>query len=146
MAQDDYIRTALRVPPDLHKEIHKAADKAGRSFNAEIIGRLIDSFESDPSLLRSSLERQTRLVNVLSRFVVELSGLVSAKSPEVKTLLNLIRHVAASTSEGDFESASAAAGALAAHWQFLDSVAAEKEKASDQEVPVKPGRARKPKS
>lgn len=37
MAQDDYIRTALRVPPDLHKEIHEAADKAGRSFNAQLV-------------------------------------------------------------------------------------------------------------
>lgn len=37
MAQDDYIRTALRVPPDLHKEIHAAAEKAGRSFNAQLV-------------------------------------------------------------------------------------------------------------
>ncbi|MEJ5128186.1 hypothetical protein WH367_19255 [Comamonas sp. MYb21] len=37
MAQDDYIRTALRVPPDLHKVIHAAADKAGRSFNAQLV-------------------------------------------------------------------------------------------------------------
>lgn len=37
MAQDDYIRTALRVPPNLHKEIHAAADKAGRSFNAQLV-------------------------------------------------------------------------------------------------------------
>ena len=37
MAQDDYIRTALRVPPDLHKEIHAAASKAGRSFNAQLL-------------------------------------------------------------------------------------------------------------
>jgi hypothetical protein len=47
MSQDDYIRTALRVPPDLHKALHEAADAAGHSFNAEIIGRLQGSF--DPS-------------------------------------------------------------------------------------------------
>ena len=44
MSQDDYVRTALRVPPDLHKALHEAADAAGHSFNAEIIGRLQGSF------------------------------------------------------------------------------------------------------
>ncbi|GAB2731665.1 Arc family DNA-binding protein [Comamonas sediminis] len=50
MAQDDYIRTALRVPPDLHKEIHEAADRAGRSFNAELIERLSRSFRDDQTI------------------------------------------------------------------------------------------------
>ncbi len=42
--QDDYIRTALRVPPDLHKRIHAAAAESGRTFNAEINVRLEGSF------------------------------------------------------------------------------------------------------
>lgn len=45
--QDDFIRTALRVPPTLHKAIHEAAAAANRTFNAEIISRLQQSFE-DP--------------------------------------------------------------------------------------------------
>lgn len=43
--QDDFIRTALRVPPDLHKQLHEAASAAGRTFNAEIVARLTQSFE-----------------------------------------------------------------------------------------------------
>lgn len=39
-SQDDYIRTALRLPRDLHAEIQDAADAAGRTMNAEIIARL----------------------------------------------------------------------------------------------------------
>lgn len=42
--QDDYIRTALRVPPDLHAQIHEAAKGNNRTFNAEIVARLQDSF------------------------------------------------------------------------------------------------------
>lgn len=38
--QDDYIRTALRLPRDLHAEIQDAAEAAGRTMNAEIIARL----------------------------------------------------------------------------------------------------------
>lgn len=48
--QDDYIRTALRVPPDLHKQIHRAAFVATRTFNAEILSRLQASFDA-PSVL-----------------------------------------------------------------------------------------------
>lgn len=43
--QDDYIRTALRLPPDMHKALHDSADASGKSFNAEIIARLQASFE-----------------------------------------------------------------------------------------------------
>ncbi|SFU99329.1 Arc-like DNA binding domain-containing protein [Paenacidovorax caeni] len=68
MAQDDYIRTALRVPPDLHKDIHEAADKAGRSFNAELIERLSSTFEQESTnkLLRGNLV----LLRALADFVV----------------------------------------------------------------------------
>lgn len=42
--QDDYIRTALRVPPTLHKQLHEAAASNNRTFNAEIVARLQASF------------------------------------------------------------------------------------------------------
>jgi len=45
--QDDFIRTALRVPPDLHAQIHRAAEAAGRTFNAEINQRLSATFSVD---------------------------------------------------------------------------------------------------
>lgn len=43
-AQDDYIRTALRVPPKLHAKIHESAKESNRTFNAEIVARLEASF------------------------------------------------------------------------------------------------------
>lgn len=42
--QDDYIRTALRVPPELHAQIHASAKANNRTFNAEIVARLQESF------------------------------------------------------------------------------------------------------
>ncbi len=38
--QSDYIKTALRLPPDLHAEIQAAALHMGHSMNAEILNRL----------------------------------------------------------------------------------------------------------
>lgn len=42
--QEDFLKTALRLPRDLHAKIHEAADEAGRSMNAEIVARLEQSF------------------------------------------------------------------------------------------------------
>ena len=44
-------KTALRIPEGLHKRIINAADKSGRSMNAEIVHRLENSFT------RSNIER-----------------------------------------------------------------------------------------
>lgn len=38
--QDEYIKTQVRLPRDLHAAIQLAAEDAGRSMNAEIIERL----------------------------------------------------------------------------------------------------------
>ena len=45
--QNDYHKTALRLPQDLHKKIKEAAKTNGMSMNAEIIARLEKSMEAD---------------------------------------------------------------------------------------------------
>lgn len=46
--QADFVKTALRLPPDLHAKIHASAKHAGRTYNAELISRLEDSFSARP--------------------------------------------------------------------------------------------------
>jgi len=43
--QDDFIKTALRLPRDVHAAIQKAAEESGRSMNSEIVARLQASFQ-----------------------------------------------------------------------------------------------------
>jgi len=43
--QDEYIKTALRLPRDLHKQVQDEAEARGRSMNAEIVARLQDTFD-----------------------------------------------------------------------------------------------------
>ena len=38
--QDDYIKTALRIPRELHSALMESARERGRSFNAELLDRL----------------------------------------------------------------------------------------------------------
>lgn len=44
--QSDFVKTALRLPPDVHAKIHEAASATGRSYNAEIVARLQSTFAS----------------------------------------------------------------------------------------------------
>lgn len=54
--QDDYIKTALRLPRELHTELTGAADREGRSLNSEIIARLQRSFsETESGAVSSTL-------------------------------------------------------------------------------------------
>ncbi|WP_261522966.1 Arc family DNA-binding protein [Burkholderia multivorans] len=45
--QDDYLKTALRLPRDLHARIQEAAQQHSRSMNAEIVHRLAISLDRD---------------------------------------------------------------------------------------------------
>ena len=65
--QDDFIKTALRLPRDIHAKVQGAATDAGRSMNAEIIDRLQDSFERpELPVLRIDLtaNEETRMKDV----------------------------------------------------------------------------------
>ena len=52
--QIDYLKTALRLPRDLHTKIHEAADSSGRTMNAEIVSRLERTFFEDFARLDDS--------------------------------------------------------------------------------------------
>lgn len=49
--QPDFKQTALRISRELHAQLHAAASLNGRSYNAEIVGRLQASFEPAPAAL-----------------------------------------------------------------------------------------------
>ena len=94
MAQDDYIRTALRVPPDLHEALHKAADASGKSFNAEIIGRLIASFETDPTASAAALKVQTAMARTMAQFVISAIEIAGPQPPLTESVFRLMKETA----------------------------------------------------
>lgn len=46
VTQKDFIKTALRVPRDLHAALHDSAAESDRTFNAEILHRLRSTFKA----------------------------------------------------------------------------------------------------
>lgn len=85
--QDDYIKTALRIPKALHARLSAQAEAKGRSLNAEFIASLDGSAWPElPNELKSRLEAaaaaagrslNAELVDRLDRsfYEVPLSGL-----------------------------------------------------------------------
>jgi hypothetical protein len=51
--QDDYIKTALRLPRELHSRLLESAEGKGRSLNAELIDRLQSAGESPAALIEA---------------------------------------------------------------------------------------------
>lgn len=43
--QTNFVKTALRVPPQLHQLIHKSAKEHQRSYNGEILYRLGETYQ-----------------------------------------------------------------------------------------------------
>jgi hypothetical protein len=43
--QDEYVKTALRLPKEVHQSLTDAAAARGQSLNAEMVARLQDSFK-----------------------------------------------------------------------------------------------------
>jgi len=60
MAKKDIQNTALRLPRELHTEIHASAEASNRSMNAEIVSRLENSYKYEQMVklndMRMSLE------------------------------------------------------------------------------------------
>lgn len=82
--QDDYIKTALRIPRVLHSQLMESSASRGRSLNAEFIERLDSSFEAkDQSALAQrvahlELELLTRQLDL-----AWFSTLISDVSPHI---------------------------------------------------------------
>ncbi|MCR8961181.1 Arc family DNA-binding protein [Variovorax sp. S2] len=51
--QKNFVKTALRLPPEVHEAMHAAAQASGRSYNAEIVSRL------EASLAQAAAPRET---------------------------------------------------------------------------------------
>lgn len=59
--QDDWHKTGLRLPKELHHQLHEAAATSGRSYNAEIVARLQSSLVSTtgmPFAIEQAIEHE----------------------------------------------------------------------------------------
>lgn len=65
--QDEYHRTALRLPKDLHRQVRLAAEASGRTMNAELLARIAgaDEVATNKELVRQNAELKAMLREVL---------------------------------------------------------------------------------
>jgi regulator of replication initiation timing len=89
--QDDYLKTALRLPRDLHAKIQEAATASGRSMNAEIVARLEKSFEEVASVVEGTSIAAPQVAKMLAentKLRLEMARLRSSVRPKRKTETN----------------------------------------------------------
>ena len=58
---DKYTRITLRIPKDLHSRLSGVAEDSSKSLNAEIVGRLQQSFE--PEYQPSEIEEAFKMMS-----------------------------------------------------------------------------------
>lgn len=88
--QSDFVKTALRLPPDVHVRLHEAAQANGRSYNAEIIARLQESFSDNPEVtrLRSQLEEEQMRSLKMEYEVLKMQNSAMSKDDVLYILLD----------------------------------------------------------
>lgn len=69
--QDDFIKTALRLPRDVHEKIQEAAKETGRSMNSEIVARLQQTLQP-PADQPSARDNSAVLVEVIEKLLLVL--------------------------------------------------------------------------
>ena len=95
--QDDYIKTALRLPRELHQRIQESADSKGRSMNAEIIDRLsnagdgVDVVELKARLGIAEGYNRERMLTIIRQFLDYLSSPNRSAEAERDLLIFLVR-------------------------------------------------------
>jgi uncharacterized membrane protein affecting hemolysin expression len=62
MDEDRYTRITLRIPTDLHTKLQQSADKASHSMNAEIIMRLVQTYEAAQRIENRQLDELAELL------------------------------------------------------------------------------------
>lgn len=85
MEEDRYTRITLRIPKELHAKLQQSSDATSKSINAEIVGRLEQTFAIDGKPEMSVLERWKD--EILSAFSQALDKGIPAGSAEAEFVL-----------------------------------------------------------
>lgn len=79
--QDDYMKTALRLPRDLHDRLMGSAAGTGTSLNTEMVRRLSDSFSPSTSSdrvaeLEGIAQQQAQAMEAMGRQIDNLKAML----------------------------------------------------------------------
>lgn len=88
--QDDYVKTALRLPRELHASLLKDAEEAGRSMNSEIIDRLSRDDSALLEAMNRAIDAQKALTKLLATMTLLATGAAGKEDEANKRLLELV--------------------------------------------------------
>ncbi|MFX1725014.1 Arc family DNA-binding protein [Stenotrophomonas sp. AS1] len=83
LTQADFVKTALRLPPELHARVHESAEANGRTYNAELIARLEQSFIPPPSVGTSDDDLIKKFHALVNPALVEMARIENETRKEL---------------------------------------------------------------
>lgn len=98
--QDDYIKTALRLPRALHAELLASAESKGRSLNAELIANLQGQADKDSAPLVQVIARQNANISELEVNLHALQLKATALAQYLRVFTDLLKESNYSTHDG----------------------------------------------
>lgn len=99
--QKNFVKTALRLPPELHSAVHEAAQRSGRSYNAELVERVQMSFDSDKSNEhRKAVDTALSGMQTMLAFHIRQFYDLLPKEVQQKPINRMVRELAVSLGHG----------------------------------------------
>lgn len=99
--QKNFVKTALRLPPEVHAAIHEAAQASGRSYNAELVDRVQRSLKDDSSAVaRERLETSLMGIQTMLAFHLQQFYDLLPANAKVKPINLAVKRLAASIGHG----------------------------------------------
>lgn len=103
--QTNFVKTALRLPPELHESLHAAAQSSGRSYNAQIIETLqqAEMLGAERDALVAEVRSLTQQVSRSMRLLADYQAMQEAGSKRISELKSEIHEIKMSNAGPDHQ-------------------------------------------
>jgi HicB family len=88
MAKVDMQMIHVRIPKDLHRKLQREADKAGLTYNAQLINRLRQAYEGAPVAVTDALSKNEETKELIDRWSREFASRYIRLAEEARTQSN----------------------------------------------------------
>jgi hypothetical protein len=85
MAKVDMQMVHVRIPMDLHRKLHREADKAGLTYNAQLINRLRQAYEETPVAVTDAVHKNEETKELIARWAKVFADRYRQLADELRT-------------------------------------------------------------
>jgi hypothetical protein len=88
MAKVDMQMVHVRIPRDLHRKLQREADRAGLTYNAQLINRLRQAYEGAPVAVTDAVHKNEETRELIDRWSKVFADRYRQLAEEIRTQSN----------------------------------------------------------